>query len=245
MGIIERAVQLAKKNKILEYRIDAPERYNHYDPIAGGQSDHAGDVGRYDVEGHRSVDVLMPIKLCLYRPADILFYIRDLFNFFTVTASVFVDCLGLPLKDSVSNTYAFAKETFPTLSNKKWYWTVTINDMDTLKEWTADDMAEKFLKESDQQSLRYIEKLAELSQKIVTSITVKEAISHNYRDLIKIDNGIWALRSDIGMIFVDDARYAFDLKDGWSDERIGTILSDWALHMSGNSIKAYHKKEML
>lgn len=72
----------------------------------------------------------------------------------------------------------------------------------------------------------------------VQKITREQKIAYLDSIYLKISDRMWVSETDPGVIVYDNHQKPYQLKDGWSYEQVGEILSEWVLLMTGEKVQA-------
>lgn len=210
--LLQAALLRAKKVGYFWYYAHGAEKYNHAD----SQEPHAD--GSFDVEGYCSEDIDAAFTLRAWHPEDV---------------GAFFSTLWTWLKDSVElRSLSFAAETLPFgFPWRAWAWTV--NSVDCALNEAADELArdraqmEHGSHWSQAKYDCYKRYVAEYRQSLTRKKAMKALETNG--DYVQVSEEIWVSASDPTVFYCDDLLVPYDLKDGWSAEKIGYILSLWSL----------------
>lgn len=195
-------IDYASKTGFIDIRIDTVEKYNHDHPYEKPKSD-----GTFDVEGHSSADVISyyyvyPAK----KISDLVAYIKNVLSW---------------IKDVWEfKSWTYAKETWPFKT--KWsQWMFVVDSFETTKYEIIEDepQAKKLLKRGDYKSY------GQFISASVLGVTDKQIhdrlVSEGYS---VASEGIYVSSHDPMCIVFNEKIHKYDLKDGWSDERISELI---------------------
>jgi hypothetical protein len=229
-GIMRRAYKLGA----VEIYITGVEKYDHeYSPQGEWveSKDHS-DGSLYDIEGHSWTDIHGFFDLSILSLSDWSSYFR---------------AIGVWLKDSWElKSLDFAIKTLPFFMPwSQWMWTVCSFDSakhDAAEAEILDPLYEGDLRPNDQEFLEAHHKAEERRKTMTDEDAIKYLESNNY---VQLREGIYVSTIDPTNMYVNESlpRFAFNLKDGWSNSMIGHIIGYWLRAVGHGSIDAVEVSE--
>jgi hypothetical protein len=149
------------------------------------------------------------------------FYTPSLFDYFWEN----IKCIYQFTRD-FGLKYAFSGTSF-TPSWSGWVWVVS-----SLDEWSEDIVVDRFGKYPK----NYNEEVAKITEQ--DRIDFMNDPENGY---ISINWYMWVNKVDPTVIVYDPKNKPYDMRDGWSTEQIGEILSDWASVIGNIEVPAKYK----
>lgn len=113
--------------------------------------------------------------------------------------------------------------------------------------WVVDSLAtipHDIIREQDREKKgRYIHNPEEY-QKRIASVSREECIAYLDKNYVKVAEGMWVAENDPGVIVYDNSLKPYSLADGWSNDQVGEILTEWAEVMAGVKVLAVLREEI-
>lgn len=181
----------------------------------------------YDIEGHAWTDVVLHRKLSFTSFSDIKYLwnefkeiSKDIYKIWTEKSPKVI-----PWKLSFWKTnivYSFKLLKTVDLYQSKWTWTV--QSFSVLK----DDIISEMMIEHGHDS----NKCTALTEvELGLKLTRKEILTYLNKHYIKINGFMWVAKTDPTTITVDQHTVPYDLKDGYSNLEILSIIESWFLEL--------------
>lgn len=128
---------------------------------------------------------------------------------------------------SFFKAFSFVEFTFNWTG---WFWVV-----DSLDSISHDIVIEKSRKINKQSKTKFDYFLE------VSKISYEERIKYVNKNYIKVNNNMWISESDPACLIYDPINKPYGLKDGWTTEQIGEILSEWFFVMTSEKVISISK----
>jgi hypothetical protein len=204
-GVVERAFKIGKA----QIFISETEKYNNPLDKQGNLIPDYEARRPFDVEGHSCSDI------------------HGFFNI-NVFSMDFIRSIGNWLQESFElRSVSFFLETVPFFMPwNQWVWTVdsmrlaaqeVIERRERQRMWKMGDRTTK--------SIIRVMKQSEEQAKSLSREAMKEILLADGN--IQISTGIFVNQNDPTVFSVDETLYAFDLKDGWSNQKLCSIIGEW------------------
>jgi hypothetical protein len=248
-NLLEDVVKTSKKRGYLAISITGMEKWNH--PKWGEDNkqidtDGPKEDGSYDVEGHAWTDVNFQVGLDLLDKKDRKHWILDFKSWLEDVNGIWKDTVNIKKRwFNLDLFFSFVFRTISTLGLTKTYWGSTVQSFAVAKSDLARDIAhdqldsarpdrdmDKWLKNINDRDPEYdawLHKLIDLEKKIYSELKDDQVKEHVLKICDPISSpGLYVLREDPSIIYVDTAEVPYDMKDGFSNKKIAQILEDWA-----------------
>lgn len=219
--LLDAVIARAKKTKKLDIYITGAEQYNWPDPKTGYETQVGPrENGFYDVEGHTWTDIDGYFSINPFKWNDLKRYVKNI-------GSWVKDFFELFTFKSPGPALQFAWSTMPfRFTWQSWVWTVEA--METIKDDLIWDKMEAIHGEKMSRMIRQdYKKFREEEIKIDATITRQDLIEYANQNYYRITPYMWVSKSDPTVILIDQVLRPYDLRNGWSNLMISTIVWEW------------------
>lgn len=249
MGLMDRVKETAEKRGYLGVAITGSEKWNHpsehndWGKLEGVRADGTTD-GTYDQEGHVWTDINMQVQLNLFKLKDLKVWLKDFADWISDVKGIWTDCVNIKRRwFNLNLFFGFVRDTIGTLGLTKTYWVSTVQSFDIAKSDLAGDKAHEILESSrpempddwirnlnnrDPKYDAWIHSLIDLEKKIYEELTYEQVLAHVESIATKFANGLYALKEDPSIVYVDLKVRPYDFKNGFSNREIVNILHYWS-----------------
>lgn len=73
---------------------------------------------------------------------------------------------------------------------------------------------------------------------LASKVTYEQQLQYVKDNYFELAPHLWVAKNDVGVIIYDPKAKSYGLKNGWSFEQVGEILSEWFKHMTDEPIRA-------
>jgi hypothetical protein len=239
-------VKTAKKRGYLAIGITGLEKYNNYGTKVKGSDPNGPKAdGSYDIEGHTWTDINMQVVLSPFDAENRERWLKDLKEWLSDVKDIWKDTVNLKRRwFNLDLFFGFVFRTLDTLGPVKTYWAGTIQSFAIAKSDLASSMAEEIMEKSrpetrgdwlsninnpnyDPKYSAWLTKYSKKEKSVHKKLTKKQVKDHVKTICDPFTRGLWVLKEDPTIVYVDTDVHPYDLKDGFSDKKIEEILGWW------------------
>lgn len=237
-----RIPDLVEKQDKVEVTITGLEKWNFPRRVEGVfmQNPPCKKAGIYDVEGHAWTDVILHKKRELTNGSDLKSLWQDIKNVAKEIYSLWFEPSSkvVPWKIKHWKTnFLFTLRLIKTISIFESSWVWTVQSLSVLKDDIVDEMMVNSEETDKCSALAAVE--------LGLNLTRKDILNYLNKHYIKINGFMWVLQSDPTCIAVDEYAVSYDLKDGYSNYEIISVLEIWFLELFSKNITVVERKEPL
>ena len=222
--LIKKLLQYEKKHGYITIHVNSCEKWNYSEPHEEPKKD-----GSFDVEGHSSADV------------EASYYMNPFTSFDDLTRFIVVGWDWV--KDSFEfKSLSYTVETFPF--KRLWQqWVFVVDSYKTTKYdivekkegYTLDD----YKKIEKKLGMKYNDFIGDAINKI-TDTEIEKFLDKDY---YRVTRGFHISKTDPTCMIFNEKIFYFDLKDGWSDKKIGYLISEYFKRTLGKSVIVNQEEE--
>lgn len=241
----------ARKRGYLAIGITGCEKWNHpsennnWGKLENIRADGRID-GTYDIEGHTWTDINMQVSLNPFVLDDLKVWFKDFVSWIEGVIELWNDCVSIKRRQfNLDLWFSYIFETIETLGLTKTYWASTVQSFEVAKSDLAGELADKLLESTrppyDEDWLDnindpkynpeyrvYLDKMISTEQEIHEQLTYGEVLEYVLKICKPIGNGLYILKEDPTIVYVDNSVRSYDMKDGYSDRAIGGFIEEWS-----------------
>jgi hypothetical protein len=225
-------IRTAKRDGILRAMPQECLRYNHvragesYDVVEAGPREN----GHYDVEGLTSCDVVGYWQLRWWHPGDVWALIGGTARWVLETIDLFGPRRLLRHASEWRNLASWVVATWPlTTWQQGWVW--TIDPLSVMADEAAYDVAEETVEERRppvNHPILRTRAIEEVRARVRPTITREQVLAYMAdQSYVQVDEYMWVSSVDPTVFVFDEARWPFDMKDGWSYRALEHVLGYW------------------
>lgn len=225
--VLRKALARARRKGVFEVMVSGAEKYNRFDHDLQDEPDGPGPNGHYDVEGHSCVDVYGYVTMNPLNPKDLYRLVGEFVTWF---------------RDAWR--YKFFSGAPIYLTWECWVWTVESLDVE------HDNMAHDSI-DGKHKSVSDTMKAYDAARASISLDDVRRFMDASPMYL-PVHDGMWVNKMDPTVVVIDQGKFPFDMKDGWSNAAVLRLLSLWSTQMqlgiinfAERSLESYLEREPL